>query len=189
MVQQLEDYITKLLKKGYSKNFIKEQLLKAGYDENEVFPLIHALEEQFYPKDTARRWHFSATVMGVIIIISITLFFLSKEKPVQLCTDTSCLTAAANACQPAQYYEDIDGTKMLYDVRGCVLTKKFTIFGSKEPKEMQDVLGKKEVECRYQEGRFDREWLDVFGGLEKCTGSLKEAVYGFRLAQEALRTV
>ncbi len=184
---ELEDYIKKLLKKGYSKGFIKDQLVKAGYEEGQIVPAISSLEEQFSPKDISRKWHFTAALMAVTLAITLTLFFLYREAPVQLCKDAVCLASAANACRPALYYEDIEGTKMLYEIKGCALTKRFTEFGSKEPKELREMLANKAMECPYKTEQFNMDLLDAFGDLEDCRGLLKDTIYEMRLAQESLR--
>lgn len=181
---KLEDYIKKSLKAGYSKTTILQQLLRGGYNEKEVLPMIDAVQEQLYPKDTVKKWQWGAGVGGVIAVIAVVLSFLGGNET--MCSDTSCFTAAANACQPAQYYKDIEGTKMLYEIKGCVLIKRFIEFGSKEPKKLQDVLAGKDIECPYNEGLFDTELLDVFGGLNQCRGTLKDAVYELRVVQESI---
>jgi len=180
---KLEDYIKKTLKAGYNKVTILQQLLKAGYTEKDVLPVIDAVQEQLYPKDTVKAWQWGAGVVGVAFVIVFALYFLAKGEAV--CQDTACFTAAANACQSSQYYNDIEGTRMVYEIKGCALIKKITEFGPKEPQYLKEALEEKTLECPYEEGQFDTELLEVFGGLYHCTGTLKDAVYDLRIAQES----
>ncbi len=181
---KLEEYIKKALKAGYSKTAILQQLLKAGYAEKDVLPVIDTIQEQLYPKDTVRKWQWGMGVGIVLVMIILVLYYLSEEET--MCSDTTCFTAAANACQPAQYYKDIEGTKMLYETKDCVLTKRFTEFGAKEPQSLKETLAEKTLTCPYEERQFETELLDVFGGLERCGGTLKDAIYELRIGQESI---
>lgn len=182
--KKVEDYIKKLLKTGYSKNVVKEQLIKAGFDENTITPAINSIQEQLYPEDTTKKWQFAAAVASVILVIGVTLYFLTGTGiTANICNDTNCLTAAAEACQDAVYYQDVEGTKVKYEIKGCTLTKTITEFGPKEPQELRDLLSDKSLDCLYEKGNFDKSWIDVFGGLDKCNGNLKDTVYELRMAQ------
>lgn len=183
MANKLEDYIKKALKRGYSRTILLQQLLKAGYKEKEVTPLIEIIHEQLYPKDAAKKWHFAVAVLVVWIVIAVTLFFLATSEKTT-CADKTCFFAAANACQDAQYTEDIEGTMMLYESKDCMLTKKISAFGPQEPEELQNLLKDKTIKCPYSKGQFTVTWMDTFGGLDTCTGTLKDVVYQLRLAQE-----
>ncbi|MBT4540277.1 hypothetical protein HOC35_02080 [Candidatus Woesearchaeota archaeon] len=82
----LDEYIKKELKKGFSKEEIKETLTKAGWNENDV---VKALEKDYkeefsqYKVKTKKFWLILATIVIIILLAGAIIYtfpYLEEQK-------------------------------------------------------------------------------------------------------------
>jgi hypothetical protein len=91
--------------------------------------------------------------------------------------DQAAFIASANDCQDANLTvsEDV-GTFRYTSSQGCIFTKTLVRLNASETQAMKTMLEGKSMTCSYTKGNFDpRLVTSLVGGMEYCTGDLKDA--------------
>ena len=114
----------------------------------------------------------------VMIIIAALLYLMPAKEEIKICRTDSCLIDAANECTPAVLEKTISTVKMRLEVKeGCVLNKKVTDMDKTEPKEVRDLFIGAEMDCNYDMGNFDENYVtQISGNLGFCSGTLVDAI-------------
>ena len=92
--------------------------------------------------------------------------------------DQAAFIAAANDCADANLTvsEDV-GTFRYTSRQGCTFTKTLVRLNASESQAMKTMLEGKSMTCGYAKGAFDpRLVTSLVGGMEYCTGDLKDAI-------------
>lgn len=181
MQKRVEEYISRGLEKGFSKEIISTKLLKAGYQKEIVENVFHTLQKKEQKKQVIE---VVGVACGIGLLIAFVLFGLTSS---QGCEGIDCFVATANECGKATYYEMFSETEMEFSTADCVLTKKVSSFASTETEEVIELFSGKEMNCPYEKGNFPTEWMEgIASGMEDCQGELKETIYEVQLAQYVL---
>jgi|GEM_PF-6488274 len=185
--KKVNEYIKKYLKKGYPKDSLKKTLLDFGYDKRVVDKAFNTSEPK---KPTSERltqirepldmtklkwlWYSLASVLIIIILISIVLLFLDKPKDCQY--DKQCFIENAKQGNYVVVQEDVAGSTLQFSYKDDSVTKEFVSFAEDEPEEIVVLFQGKKIVCPFY--TFDEDILNgVFGGSESCTGDLLDIVY------------
>jgi hypothetical protein len=94
--------------------------------------------------------------------------------------EQSAIIAAANNCTDTNVtITDGVGTFHYTSSENCVFTKTLVRLNTSEMQEMKTMLEGKNMTCWYTKGNFDpRLVTSLVGGIEHCTGDLKDDISG-----------
>jgi len=183
--RKIKDYILKEYNKGYTYNAIEKVLINSGYDKADVEKLVREIVREPIKSRLIKGLPF--LILSLIIIFGVILFviFGLPKLSISECDTKDCFIKNANDCKASKFIVNDDGTLYEFITSGdCTLTKTITKVSSSEPEAIRDLFMDKSLVCQYEKSDFDDKWIStLLGGLEKCTGSLKEALYELTIAQ------
>ncbi len=173
----LEEYVRSARAQGYSQSEIRKALEKAGYPKLRIALLL--------PEPRIAK--VLMLLSAIIVILGVVLFLVQSslersQSPlvsslVTTCTDPACFTTRAQECLPTVFKQIEVGSEVTYKIQECVLTKELTKFSDAEPVTVRNFFTGKTMRCAYERNNFDRALAQsLLGGLERCDGSLKEAI-------------
>lgn len=177
---ELKRYIQNQVRKGYDKEIVVKHLLKSGISRRQIAEAAYDVKPKKRKKSfklfKTNFWIYAAIVVLVLIVFVFGVIYFS---PVH-CTTYKCFTGKANNCNAATFENQIEGTTFFYETNGCVLTKTVKAMDPSEPKAVVNTFLGKSMRCRYNKNDFSPLFLNsITGGLEACTGPLKDAVLAF----------
>lgn len=180
--KQLKDYVLKEYNKGFTYQQIQKFLVGKGYSQQFVSEVMNEITAS--PKKSMA-WIYVGISILVVIIVVLLIFFVPYMIGVKECSDNECFITEANQCNPAFLVVDDEGTVYEYkSFTDCTLTKSITKVSDAEPFMIKELFTEKSMTCSYDKGAFDEKWLTtLLGGLDQCTGQLKEALYELTIAQ------
>lgn len=173
--QKLIRKIRKHRKDGYNEYQIKLSLIRNHYPSHVI---DHLLKISRLPEDKQRHIHFTISLVSLIVIIPLILFFTYRafSTSYELCTNEFCFIANANLCKPALYEKEIDNMKVIFRSESCSLTKEIIEYIG-EDISLKKLLERKSMECRYEKEGFDSSHLGSLSfSLGSCKGELKAVI-------------
>ncbi|MFH1439811.1 MAG: hypothetical protein ABIG89_04545 [Candidatus Woesearchaeota archaeon] len=183
--KKVKDYITKEFNKGFTVNAIEKVLLDRGYKKEEIDEIINEIVHE--PLSTRLRKGVPFIIISIALIIAVILFIVFYAAPAgfEKCDTEICFINKANECKESLYEAD-DGSTIyeFKSYRDCTLQKTITKVSDTEPLLIKEMFNKKSLKCEYTKGNFDDRWMStLLGGLDKCSGPLKEALYELTITQ------
>lgn len=182
---KIKDYISAQLQKGFSYAAVEKVLVDRGYDKQEIDSIIDELAHE--PLGARLKKAAPILIVSLLIIFGIIGFvwFMSSNVALEKCDTQACFEEYANKCEPALYEVSNEGTIYVFkSLKGCVFTKSVDKVSDDEPASIKDMFEGKDFICEYEQGGFDPRWVSsLLGGLDKCTGPLKEALYELTIMQ------
>jgi hypothetical protein len=101
--------------------------------------------------------------------------------PTNCGTDSACFIESANNCDNAVMTKTIETANYKFRTNNCVLEKEIKSFSAEEPDAVKKLFTGLDMDCSYEEGKFDVNLINsLTGGLDKCTGKLKDTVLEVR---------
>ena len=199
----ITEYIRRRVREGYGADEIAKALIDQGHPEKDVWDTVNEIEAERKPSviitkvravsekfPLARLNYIIITLLFLTILTTVIIYFTTSERislvtPTKDCGyDKKCFIALADKCGRVAVKEEIAGSTIQYSTEGCVLKKMIVNFAEDEPIEIQTLLKDKTIECSYESGNFDEEFIEgILGGIDRCTGSLKDVIYELRIAQ------
>ena len=183
--RKIKDYIIKEYNKGFTYNAIEKVLINSGYDKGDVERLIREIVRE--PIKSRLMKGLPILIVSLIVIFGVLLFIIFGLPKISLsdCDTKDCFIKNANDCKAAKFVVDDDGTLYEFISSGdCTLTKTITKVSLNEPEPIRDLFIDKSLVCQYEKSDFNDKWIStLLGGLEECTGPLKEALYELTIAQ------
>ncbi len=177
-VEKTRRLIRNYLARGYSDKVIRNSFANVGYDKSTVTKILK--QEEGGLRGFNWKFVYIGIAVSAIVLLALLLFIgLGNDCD----NDMVCFVEAANKCNSVTGYFFLEGNKISLDANDCTLTKKIVEFDESEPVELVILLEDKEMVCEYGKGDFDESFLDFVGGIEKCSGDLKDTLINIRLAQ------
>ena len=91
------------------------------------------------------------------------------------CAAKDCFVPLANDCKDSEIIVAEDAGVFKYSAKDCVFDKTLITLHEQETQEMKNLLQGKSLTCKYDKGKFDKQWTtSLVLGIEKCEGELKE---------------
>ena len=177
-IEELRKYINNQIKKGYDQEVVVKHLLKSGISRRQIAEAMDfsKKKKKHQPILKSNIWIYAGLITIALIIFIFGIVYFS---PVH-CTTYKCFTDKANNCDAATFENQIEGTTFFYETNNCVLTKTVKEMDSSEPKAVVNTFLGKSMRCRYNKNYFSPLFLNsITGGLEACTGNLKDAILAF----------
>ena len=177
-VAKLKKYINVQIKKGYDKEVVIKHLIKSGISRRQIAEAEDGVKTKKKHKPVLKShiWVYLGMIVLVLIVFVFGVIYFS---PVH-CTTYKCLVGKANNCNAATFENQIEGTTFSYETNKCVLTKTVKSMDSSEPSAVVNTFLGKSMRCRYNKNDFSPLFLNsITGGLEACTGPLKDAILAF----------
>jgi len=189
--KKVKDYVKKYIKKGYPKDSLRKTLLDFGYNKGVVDKVFSSSEskkptpekpikikESLDLKKLRWLWYSLASILILIILFSVVLFFL--DRPTDCKYDKQCFIESAKQGKHVIVKEDVAGSMLQYSYKDSIITKEFVSFSADEPKEVVDLFKGKTMTCPFE--TFNEEVVNgVFGGSENCTGNLLDVIYELKI--------
>ena len=177
MADELHAYVKDALNQGHSKQKIKKILKDEGIQGRLV-------DEAFEKAERPFPWHTLLTILGLIIIAAGLIYGIMLYWPTDAgfeeCSTIDCFTNIANNCEPALFNSDEVGSRIQYSINDCTLTKEIVDFGPKEPTEVINFFAYKKMDCPFTKNAFNTNWVSLTGGINSCSGQLKDAIVALR---------
>ena len=177
MGKKSDEILRGLIKEARARNFsdvaIKNELVNKGYPSYII---------QYYLRESKKSWVMVGLVVIIIIaVITVTAFFwggFSLPKVcMTICDNKSCFIELADRCESARFVQDERGNVFSYESNGCILTKSVVSISANEPLEVQELLQDKSMDCFYEPGFFNVNWVNTLTiDSEDCSGDLRQAL-------------
>ena len=197
---KIKEYIEQALKKGFDEETIRNALRKGGYSDAEIDAnfqrmrnqtqqegaeekRIEASEEEkhFVPKEFPAKKSYGKMIVLAVIAAALVLLMIFIVIPAfaeKTCTDAVCFADYANECKKVKMISTEDTATYELKSANCVFTKKVLNMSETEPAAIRELFMGKTMECSYNQSSFNPDWIDtLIGGIEDCSGPLKEAIY------------
>lgn len=185
------------LDKGVKSSAVMQALEEKGIDAGVIRDAMRTLGARpAEPITPVRLPHLSKTMVVVVacILVAILLTVLiirvlpSTSEASDCGLDKACFIKAASACEEARVDENIGDSTLTYrSTASCSIIKGFSSFGGSEPSEVVTYFQGKQMVCSYAQGEDVSKIVDgVTGGLDRCEGLLKDAIYDLRYARLTL---
>lgn len=124
------------------------------------------------------------SVAAAVIAILLFMYFATNIF-YERCAAEHCFIQRATNCERSVYAVNDGGT--VYEFKSfwdCTFKKTVKSVSEYEPEQIKEMFEGKSMECRYSKGNFDEKWLStLLGGLEKCSGPLKQSLYELVVTQ------
>src|SRR4030042_927499 len=121
-----------------------------------------------------------AAVLVVAILLILRYFPVGETagKALFMEVGESGFIRAANDCEAATYEKKIGTATFSMEITpDCIIIKKVIAMDESEPKEIRDLFVGAEMECTYDRGNFDTDYVtQISGNLGYCTGTLVDAI-------------
>ncbi|MBS3122068.1 hypothetical protein J4434_04250 [Candidatus Woesearchaeota archaeon] len=182
--KKVKEYIDKEYHKGFTFTSIEKVLLDRGYNKEDIDEIINELVKE--PSIQKLKKGIPFLIISLLLIFGVIAFiFFFRPFGYETCDTKECFINLANECKPSVYILDDAGTK--YEFKSfldCTFTKTITEISDSEPEPIKEMFAKRSFTCTYEKNNFEVKWIDtLLGGLDKCTGPLKEALYELTIAQ------
>ena len=179
MPNHLREYVRSSNEQGYPKQEIRQALARAGYSQERIAEVIGEADHHWMKRSLL-------LIIAIFLVVGVVYFLLPGfekirsplvSSVIESCPDIACFTLRANDCLPTIYKSTEVGSEVTYKIQECVLTKELTKFSDAEPVTVRNFFTGKTMRCAYERNHFDRASAqNLLGGLERCDGSLKEAI-------------
>lgn len=115
-------------------------------------------------------------IAGIVLVIAFAYYFFVMEPPLKICEDIECFVEKANDCGYVTLELDQNRGLYYFGAENCVFTKIILALDG-ESEEMMELLQQKRLDCPYEKGGFNEEWITSdINGLEDCSGELKDVL-------------
>lgn len=187
----LVEYIKKYTKKGYSEDILRRALADSGYSDELIDSAFidSGIAKSSKPKkkviNLSNRLilkEIFIVVCILVVIVSVVLILLNTTADCGY--DKVCFAEKANNCENSVVRDMIaNGSIVRYTSKGCAVIKTIEKFSEEEPEEVVSFFEDKEMTCTYEQYNFDEALIEnLVGGIDTCSGNLKDAIYELRLA-------
>ena len=198
--EKIREYLEKYLNKGYPRKSLRRALIQNGYSPKAVDSVFKEFKERkeagpaVSVKLTMPKIKATKKTYGIVLVILIAaavayaIFLMPKE---DCGYNKACFIEKANSCENAVLREKVEDTEttVRFTAKGCNLVKTIESFDKAEPEEVVALFDGKEMSCGYERGAFIDDLTDgLVGGIEGCSGELKDAIYELRIAQHEIGT-
>jgi hypothetical protein len=130
---------------------------------------------------TPKHHHHVTWYILVIVIVALLGLLYFFMMPTNCGTDSACFIESANNCDNAVMTKTIETANYKFRTNNCVLEKEIKSFSAEEPDAVKKLFTGLSMDCSYEEGKFDVNLINsLTGGLDKCTGKLKDTVLEVR---------
>lgn len=182
--KKVKDYISEEYHKGFTLNAIEKVLLDRGYTQQDIDKIISEVSTD-YSSHKFNKGLPLVIISVVAILFVISLLFWFAKAGVTDCKDQQCFFDMANQCKSAVLIVDEAGTIYKFESSSdCTFTKTITQISETEPEDIINLFEGKSLNCEYIKNDFETKWVTtLLGGLDRCTGPLKEAFYELTIAQ------
>lgn len=196
-VQYLRGLLQRNLDKGIPTSSLLSTLESKGIDHrliNQALQLMSGKKERSLPAGLPFPLIRQALLILIPIILLVALWFLAVPLFSGVSADCSydkeCFYNQANQCEESSVLEEIGSSILEYrSYSDCTITKQFRTFGKEEPEAVTRFFRGKQMVCKYPQGRLRKDIVgSLVGGIESCTGLLKDAVYELEYARLQLET-
>ncbi|MBD3259597.1 hypothetical protein GF371_03095 [Candidatus Woesearchaeota archaeon] len=117
-------------------------------------------------------------VVVIVALLGLLYFFMM---PANCGEDSACFIAYANDCENAVMSKTLGTAVFKFRTNDCVLEKEIIGFSEAEPDAVKNLFTGLKMECSYEEGKFDVNFINsLAGGIDKCGGELKDTILEVR---------
>ena len=196
--EKIRNYLKTYLKKGYSKEELRKVLIEFHYNPKIIDSVFKEIKRpELKPKERIEKpaiikpHHLNriSYVFLAIVVIAVIAVLFASSKP-QGCS-RDCFIKKADNCENAVLREKLANTTTIikYKAENCNLIKTIESFDKAEPEEIISLFKGKEMSCSYEKNDFNEEIINgLVGGIEDCSGDLKDAIYELRIAQYGMES-
>ncbi|MEK6813024.1 MAG: hypothetical protein AABX86_02840 [Nanoarchaeota archaeon] len=168
----IKEFVKNARKQGKDIEAIREDFKKQGYPDYIA---------EYYMR---KKKHIPALLIIVVLCIAIGAGALYIFKPqiipkllLEKCADKACFLQKADACEPAFFAQNEQGTFMELTSRNCKLTKKIVQVSPQEKEDIRKAVTGKSMICRYEKNYFNKNWVNTMTlDIQQCEGQLKDTI-------------